>query len=498
MSLPVERSEYSFKSIFKYLTLLLVVIALWKVTKGIGSIVAMISVIAALMRRKPIEMMFWVMIFTFSTCGNRNIFIANVFSVMVSRGTLLLLSLVLSFKLFGGGREARLMTPFWGIMIYIFWEFIVSIQGYSPIVSYLKLILFVCVFLAMYGVANGVNRSTRANARTLRSMLLAMFCMIILGSVAIIPFPGISYMNDQEAIDAVLAGEITSLFQGMTSQSQVLGPLSGILATFLFADLAFSIRKWDKFYLLLLILCPFLLYKTSSRTGMGVLIAGWGMVTFLIMKARGIGSKWKGKLLMAINGVIVIMAIAVVAVPSVRGKAVKYILKGGTGDQEIRMEAVVSSRQGAIDAAKAGFKKSPLLGKGFQVSQEMEGQKREGLVSYLSAPIEKGVWIYAILEEGGAIGMIIFCAWLIVLFKLLIDRHAYIGASVFFAFMVSNLGEFSIFSTGYIGGFYWTLTFAAVCLDVQRMKSSRMQIFYVPIEEVFEEVGEEEWMREQG
>ena len=261
---------------------------------------------------------------------------------------------------------------------------------------------------------------------------------------------------------------------------------------------AFSIKKWDKFYLLLLILCPFLIYKTSSRTGMGVLIAGWGMVTFLIMKARGIGSKWKGKLLMAINDVIVIMAIAVVAVPSVRGKAVKYILKGGTGDQEIRMEAVVSSRQGAIEVAKAGFKKNPLLGNGFQVSQEMVGQKRKGFVSYLSAPIEKGVWIYAIPEEGGVIGMIIFCVWLIVLFKLLIDRHAYIGASVFFAFIVSNLGEFSIFSTGYIGGFYWTLTFAAVCLDVQRMKSSRMQIFYVPIEEVFEEVGEEEWMREQG
>ena len=498
MGFPGERVEYSFKSIFKYLALLLVVIAIWKVTKGFGSVIATVLVISALMRRKPIEMMFWVMVFTFCTCGNRNFFVANAVSVTVARGTLVMLSGVLAFKLFGGGREARLMTPFWGIMIYIFWEFIVSVQGYSPIVSYLKLVLFVLVFLAMYGVANGVNRSTRANARTLRSMLLAIFCMIILGSVALIPFPGISYMSEQEALEAMLAGDITSLFQGMTSQPQVLGPLAGILATFLFADLAFSIKKWDKFYLLLLILCPFLLYKTSSRTGMGVLVAGLGMVTFLIMKARGIGSKWKGKMLMVVNGVVILMAIAVVVVPSVRGKAVKYILKGGAADQEIRMEDVVSSRQQAIDVAKAGFKKRPLLGNGFQVSWEMEGQKRKGFVSYLSAPIEKGVWIYAIPEEGGIIGMAIFCIWLVVLFKSLIERHAYIGASVFFAFLVSNLGEFSIFSTGYIGGFYWTLTFAAVCLDVQRMKSSEMQIFFVPIEEVFEEVGEEEWMREQG
>ena len=352
----------------------------------------------------------------------------------------------------------------------------------------------------MFAVTNFVNRSTRTNAKILRSAILAIIATVVIGSVLIIPIPSLSLMTSEESIAAMLAGEITSLFQGMTSHSQVMGPMAAIMCTFLFADMAFSIKKPDPLYMFMILACPYLIYKTSSRTGMGTLIAGIGMVTFLIMRARGIGRNWKGKLLVTINVIVVVFGIAAFAIPGVRSKVLGYVLKWSNGQQitSISAEEVISSRQGLIDESKRNFLANPVFGNGFQVSANMAHEKRSSLASYLSAPIEKGVWIYAIPEEGGIVGMILFCGWLIALFTMLISRHAYIGASVFFAFIVTNFGEFSIFSMSYIGGIYWTLTFAGVCLDVQRMKSTNMMIFDVSTEQVFFETGEEEWMRRQG
>ena len=57
------------------------------------------------------------------------------------------------------------------------------------------------------------------------------------------------------------------------------------------------------------------------------------------------------------------------------------------------------------------FRDKPLQGNGFQVSLEMKYQRRQGMLSYLSAPIEKGVWTAAVLEEGGIVGFILFTGY---------------------------------------------------------------------------------------
>ena len=492
--------QYDKKAVIHYLVLLLVATAFWKVSAGFGTVVIPFLVLFAVLRNRPIELLFWVIVMTFSAAGNRQIFTPGAVTGLIVRGTLIMLTGLLSVKLFQGGREARLITPFWGIMFYILWECFVSFQGYSPIVSYLKLFLFFCIYLSMLGVANTVNRSTRTNAKILRSAILAFIAFVIIGSVLLIPFPSLSLMTEKAALEAMLSGEAVSLFQGMTSHSQVMGPMAAILGTFLFADLVFSIGKWDKFYVLMLLLCPFLVYKTSSRTAMGTFIAGIGMVLFLVVLSKGLAQNWKGKVLMAINALFVCGAVAICAVPQLRERATGFVLKRvqGADSENLTMENVMTSRQSLIDESMFYFRKKPVQGNGFQVSADMAHERRHGLAEYLSAPIEKGVWIYAVLEEGGVIGMVLFCGWLIWLFVALISRHAYIGASVFFAFTVGNLGEFSFFSMSYIGGIYWTLTFAAVCLDVQRMKQTNMEVFFVPIEVVREEVGAEDWEWRQG
>ena len=50
----------------------------------------------------------------------------------------------------------------------------------------------------------------------------------------------------------------------------------------------------------------------------------------------------------------------------------------------------------------------------------------------------------------------------------------------------------------YSGGFYWAMIFVGLCLDVQRMKTQQIPVFFVPIEQVQQEVGMDEWVRLQG
>lgn len=492
--------QYDHKALLKYSGMLVALVALYYVSGGYGALVLPVLTILALLQRKAIWLMFWVMWLTMSSVGNNVIFSRTVVTMMVTRVTLVTLTFLVAARVFSS-RSSRPFMPFWGIIPYMLWECLSSLQGYEPIISYLKLLLFFCIFTAMFGVANEVNASTRVNAKILRSAILSVLGLMTVGSVLLIPFPGLSQMlgEDAERLLAIQAGEAVSLFCGMCSHSQAMGPLAGIAGTFIFADLVFSIKKFDRLYLFMLLCCMIVCYKTSSRTGMGTFVAGCGMVTLLFMRSRSVGRGWKTKVMGLSTGVAILGAVVVIAVPSLRQSATNFVLKTRTGEKaDLSFENVTSSRAGAKDLAVMGLKRSPFLGNGFQVSWEMQYEHRSGLLDYLAAPIEKGVLIYAILEEGGIVGMILFCGWLIYLFPALIKRHAYEMACVFFAFIVANMGEFCIFSMTYIGGFYWTMVLASGTLDVQRMKGQKIQVYNVPIEQVMQEVGMDEWVRVRG
>lgn len=494
--------QYDLKALRKYTLMLLGMVAAVKVTGGFAMLAVPLFVIFAMTKRQPIELMFWVLFMMLYSCGNRAIFISNFIVVMTQRATLIMLTFMMAGQAFGK-REARMTSPFWGILAYILWEFGISMQGFQPIVSYLKLVLFVCIFFAMMGVAVHVNVSSRVNAKILRSALLSFMIFMIIGSFLIIPIPSLSLMANKGDIERMLAGESISLFCGFSSHSQALGPMLGIFGTFLFADLVFSIKKWDPLYVVMLLICPILIYKTSSRTGMGTFIAGMGFVSFCVLQARGMGTHWKNRVVSTLIVCSIAFVAAILAVPSLREGAMRYALKW-TGDKDasketLTMETVVKSRQSLIDVSVYNFKKNPILGNGFQVSEEMAHTKYGSISKLLSAPIEKGVWIYAIPEEGGVVGMILFSGWLVFLFPTLIKRRAYVAAATFFTFAFANLGEFSFFSMSYVGGLYWSLALAASSLDVQRLKSDKeVKVFDVELEQVFEEVGYDEWVRRQG
>ena len=498
----IEDKAYDKKALIKYLTILGIFTPLSHFTGGYAVALIPFFVMVALLQGKLVDLLFWVLFLVFTGAGNRYFFSQNAIVVLLGRICLMSVTAMLMFRAFGK-RNAIILTPVLGIFLYIFWEVVVSAQGFSPIVSYLKIALFVPLFLSFYALANEVTQSTRVNAKAVRSAILSICCLALLGSAMLIPFPGISQMTvkmgetDLAVLQALAEGK--SLFQGMASHSQVMGPMVGILSTLLFGDLVFAVKKWDKLYVLLLGVGPILLYKSSSRTAMGTWLAGVAMVLILFMHSRGVNARWRGKVMSAVFGLCIVAVVCVLALPGTRDSALRFVLKVDKREEvrssDVSWDRVTSSREGLVEESLYNFKKKPLFGNGFQVSAAMEGEKRTSLAQYLSAPIEKGVWPTAVLEEGGVIGLILFGGFLVVCICILIKRHAYIGAAMLWVFSIANLGEFSFFSMSYIGGLYWGLVYAGLVLDGQRMRTVGLQVFEVPIEVVMDEVGMDAWTK---
>ena len=175
------------------------------------------------------------------------------------------------------------------------------------------------------------------------------------------------------------------------------------------------------------------------------------------------------------------MFVAVATIPDARQGMVNYALKYSNDDHaKFSTEEMMATRQGLIDRAMYNWRKKPLIGNGFQVSDEMQYEHRKGFADYLSAPIEKGVWISAVLEEGGIIGLSLFCFfWITAFFSLWAGRF-YGTASLLLSLVIMNMAEFTIFSMSGIGGFIWCLVFMMAILEGWRVDSERIGYGLMP------------------
>lgn len=443
-----------------------------KITGGMGFLLIFPFILVGFGKNK-IGLLFWCLLATtVLTMTNTNIAPKGSIFSIANRLIYLLVGGVMVLQVLGQ-RASKLMTPLLALLPYVAYMAIVSSVGWQPIISYLKLTLFTIVFFAFYSVGNAATARANLGVAQLRSIFLCFAVFLIVGSVCLIPFPGIATLSAQYYIQRGLPIPEGSLFMGITLQSQALGPMTAVMSVMLLADLLFSVKKWDKLYLLLLLLSPLLIYKTGSRTAMGTYAAGLFFVTLVFMHARGVGAKWKGKALSALFLIGMLGGLAFMAAPNLRQSAMQFIFK--TRGAEIAKESqtyerLLSSRQGLIDHAMENFHESPWIGNGFQVSEMQKDLRVTSWKQLLSAPIEKGVWVVAVLEEGGVFGMVLFCLFLLIAFYCLLSRQVFIGAAVLFVTLVSNLGEFTFFSMSYMGGLFWSMVFLGIAMDAARLK----------------------------
>lgn len=465
--------EYNFKDLVRCLCLIVLTAAALKVTKGIAAVVFLPICLTLLARKKMDWLFFWVFMMIMATLGNPNFFPKSQVFFMSTRVTLVAITCLAASWMIGR-RHSPIVAPFKWLMPYLFWEACISLGGWQPIVSYLKLFLFTAIYFAYYAVADSVIQNGRSNTKLIRAIVVAFAVFILVGSVCLLPFPGLSQLTAKTAEEAVKMLELKSLFMGMMNHSQSFGPMTAALAVLILGDMLFAIKKFDKIYVLLMLIAPLLLWRTSSRTAMGTFIAGAAIEIFLFMRTKGLSVKWKGKILGYVWLALTIAAVAVCIVPSARESAIRFATKVSKDTDikhvDVTMDAFTSSREGMVQHAMYNFKKKPITGNGFQVSDVMANVRVSSWMQYLSAPIEKGVWVAAVLEEGGIVGFVLFAGFLIAAFAQCCRNKAYITASMVVCGAVLNMGEFAYFSMSYTGGFMWALTFTAVVMDAQRLR----------------------------
>lgn len=464
-------SPYDNKTIATTICWLCSIALAMKLSDGSAAVAFPVLSIIALIKNKSKLILLLFLMMMVATIGNSWFFPKNMVFAVSVRGTLVALGAVMMLQN-AGQKASRFVSPFCGIFFYIIWAAFPSMNGWSPIISFLKLFLFIAIFLSYYALANKCIFDKRITAGETRAILLGVSMFVIFGSIILAMIPGgIGYMNFGDFVGMKMMDvDGVSLFKGITAHSQCLGPLVSVLLIILIADLLFTLRKVSRLYALLITCSLVLLVKTSSRTALGSAIGGFMMLAWLFISKKDYVSRWKIKASGHIIMLTILVLVSFAFVPALRERAIAFALKTNVVDSQstLSFDEVTSTRQGLVDISVNNFKKKPMLGNGFQVDQDMQGAPLNSIAEYLSAPIEKGVWIFALLEEGGVIGFFLFSVFLIISFSLLIKRHAYITATAFFTVMLTNMGEFTLFSISYLGGILWALVFCASILDAQR------------------------------
>ncbi len=456
--------------------------ALMKATGGAGFAAIFLVVFAAFAKSRT-ELLLYLLLMTATlTVTDATIAPKDFIFSISARLVYLLIGVVMTMQIVGQ-KASRMIAPLLSILIYVGYMALISAVGWSPLISYLKIVLFTVVFLAFFSVGNAAITRHQVSLPKLRSVFLCMATFLILGSVALIPFPGISVMSAASIIAAGGTVPEGSLFKGITLHSQCLGPSISMLAVVLLADMLFSLRRWDKLYLLLLLCAPVLIFKTGSRTAMGTWLAGTCFVCFVFMMAHGVGAKWKNRALSTLTTLGMVGGLLLFVSPHFREQMVSFVYKARGAEvakADRTFDRMISSRQGLMDNQMDNFRESPIIGNGFQVAKHFQYREVTSWKSLLTAPVEKGVWVTAVLEEGGVIGLLLFLLFIVIAFTGLFKHHAYIAACALFVFLVANLGEFTFFSMSYMGGLMWAAIFAGITLDAQRLRHDRVPWFYQP------------------
>lgn len=458
---------------------IVVVFAAMKFTRGFGFAIVIPFTLMALFQNRVEKLLFWIMFANMLVVTNDFFAPKNFVFAAGYRGLLTGVGLY-GILLFFSVKSSKLVLPLLGIFAYLFYMILPSLQGWAPMVAILKLIMFGSTYMALAFISTKAQASSSLNIRNIRSFMLAFCIVYIVGSVLVYPVPAISMMNAEEMLKS--GGTATSLYKGMTNHSQTLGMFVCCWTAFLLGDWFLNVQKKDKLYLGLILCGGFLILKTSSRTSMGSLLVAVVFLAYGMIQSRGINSRWKSKVVSTLTMFFILAAAAVIAIPSARDAVARKAMKWNKdGDaKSFSVEQAVSSRAGLVEYSLYLWRLKPTIGWGFQVSPEVGEMEKKSGGLLLSAPIEKGVWVTAMLEEGGVFGEIIYVAYMLFAFFALFIKRAYLGATVFLLIHVSNLGEFTMFSMSGIGCVWYSVLFTSLVFDAIRLRGGMRPGFGLP------------------
>ena len=401
----------------------------------------------------------------------------------------LLIGLTLAIR--GAMVTNRQALPLGMMLLFLLVAAFSSVGGWCPEVSYLKLINFLVFFLGIWLGTKGLQQDAQGVV-ILRATVLALATFLIVGSVALLPFPGVSTINAlrklSEVEDVALKNEIMreiidtggmTLFCGILNHSQALSPLLSCAFAWVMGDLLFVEGRFRWPHILLLMAGIPLLYITRSRTALLSITVAFIMVYFYLPRRLALDRKmkqWLGHILLA-GGVALIAA---AGIAEARSNAITRWLRKTDDvqtDQRSLSEAFTASRQGLIEMCMDDFHRSPALGMGFQVAEYTReyAKQHKGLI--LSSPIEKGVIPIMILGETGITGVVVFVIFLITFYLGCVNRRLFLTVMMMAVFLSLNMGEATFFSPGGVGGPEWIFCIVGgYTLDLMLAASQRRMV----------------------
>ncbi len=406
---------------------------------------------------------------------------------LISRTGMLIISakislviMIFGMILLASQRRGWHRLPIGGLFVYLIVAVVSSIDGWFPVISFLKIAQFALFLSALYCTALAMQDSYET-LLDVRAVMMALAIITIIGSLFVLPFPDLAYsMMIKKAAsygiyltdESIASSDGMTLFNGVCYHSQALAPIAAILFAWVLCDMLFVERRMCWLHMILIGLAPIILYLTRSRTAIVSLLALLIVIQFYALCFIAVPSRLKSRVRI-ISTLLVGGAVLAAGILEMRdGTVSKWLRKTDevTMDERGTMEAVMESRMGLVERNMYDFSLNPVLGKGFQVMPEHMQWYQEGRINLLSAPIEKGVLPTMILGETGIVGGIVFLIFLLHFIITCTQRHYMSLLSLFAVIIASNMGEASFFSPAGQGGVMWVVVaIGGFCCDMMTL-----------------------------
>lgn len=340
----------------------------------------------------------------------------------IAKVTVLLIPLLMVVG--GRGTQSDEKLPLTTMTLFLAVAFLSSMHGWVPLISYLKIVNFGVFMFGLYLVSRGLDRKPE-DIFFVRAFILALTALFVYGSLVALAFPGVAYYTSLKgAVDAEgmgyaedvfynLSADGMTLFSGITIHSQFLGPALACLAGVLLADMLLVEKKLNKLHLAVLLPMPVMLYMTRARVGVLAFVVLGAVILFYMMPQAQLDAKTRRHL----KNLMYFCAAVVVAgclYTEHQDHAISRLIRktNDTADARSLTEAATSSRMGLIAESMKDFNLNPMLGKGFQVSEQLLTKRLTHWQDFFSASIEKGLLPTMLLGEVGLLGTALFAYFL--------------------------------------------------------------------------------------
>ncbi len=399
------------------------------------------------------------------------------------------LAMTCALILTGDNRDGRNQIPLGTIYPFLLMAALSSIEGYCPVISYLKIVNFFIFITGIYIGTKNINKRPDA-LRQIKSTFLAIVFLLVYGSLATLPFPSVAYFTSLRsqvmefgldfANDFYAEHEgMTGLLTGITVHSQFLGPTVACCFAWLLCDMIIAERRFSPMHLALLLPMPIVAYMTRSRLALLVLAFSVVFLAFYCVPNSRVVSRVRARFSNIMLAVVVLMLVVSMAFEIQGGYISKWLRKTNdiaTDDRSLSV-AVTGSRQGKIEECLHDFHQNTLFGKGFQVDRNTKRRFEAGQVSIFSASIEKGLLPLMVLGETGIFGAIAFVIFLAVFFITCHARHYTATLTLFAVYLSTNMAEATFFSPAGGGGVQWIMmVVGGFVIDMNRDAELQMEM----------------------